>query len=379
MVGNHIKMKRLWVWIFLSLMGCVIAVTVNCGSGGKKSNEIPFKKNKVVYTKWDQVFEKSEIIPLRFQDPNMEIYTIGGVEINSKGQYIICDPKNEPNSISLFDSTGLFLKYIGRIGEAGGEYLIPTCSCFDSRDNYYLFDIARKIVIKYSAPDYTFEKQIRMQSYFDRIIMDPYGNFISYRRNADSRKIFFKYSADGKLLKSIFTPDDEDLHLFLARFGLGGIEEIPGEGILGLYPAEYKIFFFDYDLNLKKTISAPESSTYQPSIGRFPKTLSPYSYSKQHAKWWGKELRPGAIFYLGSGLFIIELDKYDNMSEKFYINIHDLEGNTYAEGLEVPFDSIIRFVKNGYVYVVEDSTIDDTGNVLPLKLHRFKIKDLRKM
>jgi hypothetical protein len=379
MVGNHIKMKRLWVWIFLSLMGCVIAVTVNCVSDKKKPNEIPFKKNKVVYTKWDQVFEKSEIIPLRFQAPNLEIYTIGGVEINSKGQYIICDPKNKPNLISLFDSTGLFVKYIGRTGEAGGEYLIPTCSCFDSSDNYYLFDIVRDIVIKYSAPDYIFEKQTRMQGYLDRIIMGPNGNFISYRLNDESGKIFFKNGPDGKLLKSVFKPDDEGLRLFISRFSLGGITEIPGKGILALYPAEYKIYLYDYDLNLKKTIKAPEPSTYQPSIGSLPTNLAPNTYTKQHAKWWEKELRPFSISYLGGGLFIIELIKFTNMSGKFFINIHDLDGNTYAEGLEVPFDGIIRCVRNGYVYVVEDSTIDNAGKVLPLKLHRFKIKDLRKM
>jgi len=36
------------------------------------------------------------------------------------------------------------------------------------------------------------------------------------------------------------------------------------------------------------------------------------------------------------------------------------------------------YARDGDVFVVEDSVFDDKGNVLPIKLHRYKLKDLKR-
>jgi len=44
----------------------------------------------------------------------------------------------------------------------------------------------------------------------------------------------------------------------------------------------------------------------------------------------------------------------------------------------VPFSGWIPYARNGEVFVVEDSTFDEKGDVLPLKLHRYKLKNLKR-
>jgi len=149
------------------------------------------------------------------------------------------------------------------------------------------------------------------------------------------------------------------------------------EGFLFIYPEEYKIYLFDYQFNLKKILYTESTSKYFPPKAEFPGTISPYGFTPKHASWWGQSLRPAVVFYLGNRKLALQLVEFTNLSGKFYVNIHDLDGVTYAAGLEVPFEGIIRYAKDGYIYVVEDSKFDKNNKVVPLKLHRFKLKNLR--
>lgn len=84
-------------------------------------------------------------------------------------------------------------------------------------------------------------------------------------------------------------------------------------------------------------------------------------------------MQPIAPYYFGDGMFLVEVAQFDKYNSKSYANIHDIAGNTYAVGLEVPH-SIIRYVKDGYIYIVEDSSVDEKGNATPVRLHRYKLK-----
>ena len=59
------------------LLVCVVIVSPNCNDVSTNEKQVPFKMNKVVYSKWDQVFEKGEIVPFFFDDPDLEIFSIG--------------------------------------------------------------------------------------------------------------------------------------------------------------------------------------------------------------------------------------------------------------------------------------------------------------
>jgi len=373
MVGNNFKMRKLYFCIHILLVCCIALCFQSCKASNLKSMEIPFKSIKTLYTKWDQVFEKSTIIPFHFDDPDMEIYTIGNVSINSKGDYLISDGKN-PNKILLFDRNGKFKKYIGYVGEGPGGYMLPASIFLDKEDNIYIQDLGKAIIQKYSYPNYNYEKLIRMDGKNKKVFIDASLNLYSYIVQSETGNLFFKYNFDGKLLRSAIKPKNISQKLFIGRFNLGGLINIPWEGILAIYPAEYKIYFLDYDLNIKKILVADPPTTYKPLMEDFPNDLSPYDFSKRHLKWWGKQLRPTNIYYLENHFFLMLLTKYENLSGKYYVNIHDIDGNTYAEGLEVPFNGIIRYTKDGYIYLVEDSAYNDKGEIEPLRLHRFKFK-----
>jgi len=366
-------MRKLYFCIHILLVCCIALCFQSCKASNLKSMEIPFKSIKTLYTKWDQVFEKSTIIPFHFDDPDKEIYIIGSILINSKSESIIFDGKN-PNKFSLFDAKWKFIKYIGEPGEGPGAYMLPTTIFLDKEDNLYVMDLAKASILKFLSPDYIYEKSIHMDGSINELIIDSTGNLFSYRLNSENGDIFYKFSPKGKVLKSMIKPKSLSQKLFIGRFNLGSLINIPWEGILAIYPAEYKIYFFDYDLNIKRILVADPPTTYKPLMDDFPNDLSPYDYSKRHSRWWGKQLRPTNIYYLENRFFMVVLTRYENLSGKYYVNIHDLDGNTYAEGLEVPFNGIIRYTKDGYIYLVEDSAYNDKGEIEPLRLHRFKFK-----
>ena len=356
---------------FFALIFAVICFQ-QCNSQKIKSNVITFKNNDPILHKWEQVFSKSEVIPLRFNDNTMEIFRLGSMVMNSRNEIFILDGKNK-NGILYFDSTGKFIKYIGHSGEGPGEYLLATALFMDRDDNFYIQDIAKSSILKFGNQGYLFEKMFRIKNPGNKILIDSSGNMFFYQLNSDSGYLFFKYAPDGKLIKSAIKPENQNQRLFISRFNLGGIVDTHEDGILGLFPAEYKIYVFDYKLNVKKILAANSSTYFQPQMDSFPNDLSPYGFSREHSKWWGKQLRPASIYYLGNKLFMVVLAKFVNMSVTFYVNIHDLDGNTYAEGLSIPYNGIIKYAQNGYIYILEDSGINEKGEITPLKLHRFKI------
>lgn len=144
-----------------------------------------------------------------------------------------------------------------------------------------------------------------------------------------------------------------------------------------MYPYNYEVSLYDRQLNLKKIFFSDRSSLFTPAGEPFPQSWNPYHYSPKIAKWWGEQLRPIALFGFGNGMYLVEMGKYDNLETESYANIHDVNGVTYAEGLKVPH-SVMRYSKDGYIYIVEDSSFDENGNITPLRLHRYKLKNLKK-
>ncbi|MCK4763403.1 MAG: 6-bladed beta-propeller [Candidatus Aminicenantes bacterium] len=376
MAGNYFTIRiTFYGWIILLCWFLFLLPTANCKPGKTKQNEIILKDSKRVNTKWEEVFEDSEVVPFKLDKPDSEIISIGDMVINSNGEYFISDGKS--GKIMRFTAAGKLLQYIGRKGEGPGEYLLPTCFELDKNDNLYYFDLAKRHINVYSSPGYEFETQVRIEGYMQDMIIADNRDFITYRMTAPENKLIYKYSSTGKLIKSYFSPQQDKLRKFVSRFGLGKISRIPGENFIFVFPEEYKIYFFDYNLNLHKILSAAVPAKFYPFAEKFPNSLTPFDFTKKHAKWWGKSLHAASVFYIGERIFLVLLYKYENLSVTSYINIHDLDGITYAEGVEVPFNGIIRYAGRGYVYVVEETRFDEAGNILPLRLHRYKIKDIK--
>lgn len=369
---HDIRLKRLF---FLLAWGALIPSIFGCKTAGKKPQEVIFRDNGVVLTKWEEIFDYRGIVPFTFDDPDMEIFMIGSMEINSAGEIII--PDGRVQKILLFDSSGKFLHYIGGQGEGPGEFIRLFRYCLDKDQNLFVFDVIKRMFIKYKFPGYSYHGQIRLNDYLTDMFVDGDDNFIVYRMGSYKNRLLFKYDSSGKLIKSSFSPKQEKLSIFLDRFKIGNIVDIPGTGFLFIYPEEYKIYLMSYDLEVKKALVAETTSLYYPAMGEFPAHLSPYDFTKAHVKWLEKSLIPTSVYYIGKGIFISILEE-SYRGGNIYVNVHDLDGVTYARGLHVPFPGWITYARNGDVFVVEDSVFDDKGNVLPIKLHRYKLKDLKR-
>lgn len=349
---------------------CSLLFIVGCNSQQPGGNETLLKTDGTFPSRWSEIFGEDEIISFSQDEKEYEFFSFGAMEINSKGDYIIIDGKK--GKILHFDSAGRYIRSIGNQGGGPGEYNIITALDMDKKNNIYIFDIPAMKVNEYSAPEYNFKQQINLGQSVQDIIATDNGDFLFYFKAGSH--VLYKVNHEGKKIRSTFTPKQEVLRLFLARFNLGRFCRVTQDDFLFIYPEEYKIYLFDTNLNNKKTLAVDSPSRFCPAIGQFPNDLSPYEFSPKHSKWWSEELHPGLIFYLENQFFMVVLFGYNNLSSKIYINIHDIAGKTYALGLELPFDGLVKYAKGGYIYVMENDRIDEKGNIIPLRLHRFKLK-----
>ncbi len=108
---------------------CVLLVLVVLLMHAFKKNEanagvrVAFEHATSLITEWDDAFEQHEVIPFFKGSPDKELYTIGWVAINSKGDYFVSDGKIR--QIFQFDAEGRLIRKIGRQGQGPGEYNLP--------------------------------------------------------------------------------------------------------------------------------------------------------------------------------------------------------------------------------------------------------------
>jgi hypothetical protein len=364
-------------FLFTLIILFLLFVNYGCkhkkGEADKNVEYKVIKENKSLETTWNEIFTDHQILEFTFSDPSMEIYRMGNLVINSKGEYIIQDPKARKNL--HFDNQGRFIRHIGRYGEGPGEFIIGILATIDQHDHIYLYDVVKRKIIKYLFPDYSFGEEISLkvlQSFYT--VIDPVGNFIVYSKDVLLKHKIVKCNPSGEILKQAFEPEDTNYINFITRFGLGIINPYFKKGVVFMNPQKYEIFVYDFDLNLKKVFMPLTPSKFFPYRESLPTSLPFYDFSPKHAKWWGKSLVPYEVKTIGEKMMIGVVAQFTKFSSKVYINIHDIDGNTYAKGLEIPFEGMIKFIKGKHIYIEEEDRINDKSEIVPPRLHRYTIK-----
>lgn len=363
------KSKSLLIYIIILFSLCFFATAC---SSGEDDNCVYIKLKDSNISQWGDIFDYDGVVSFQFSDPEESIYTFGMMRRNSKGDYFVVDGKAQ--KLLMFDSSCKFKKYIGHRGEGPAEYMLLYFCVLDGKNNLYLYDVQKMSLNVFKFPDYNFVRAIRLPTTYQDIIVTDDEYIIGYSTSDPS--VIHRISLDGKKVEKYFEPEDLHFRTFSARFQLGRLSVVPGKGFLFSYPDEYKIFLFDYNINAKKTLVANDYSNFVPEPVSFPKDLDPFGFSPKHSKWWGKSIRPAMIYYLGGGYFLKVLVKFTNLSGKLYVNLHNLDGSVYAQGVEIPFNGRIVYVKDKNVYLVEPATVDKDNNIIPLKLHKYRLKDL---
>lgn len=352
------------------LFGHFLVTPLDCG----QKETVSFKEKEKIFQKWDDVFVSQEIVIFAYK--NQPFVAYGFLAINSKGNYFLYGV--EEQKLMEFDAKGNFVRNIARKGEGPGEFVMMTNAFFDQQDNLFIYDISKKVISIFAYPDYPYLRQVRIRSSVSKIFIDPEGHFITFSLyNVPDQLI--KYDKDGKVMKKTFRTEDEALRIAMSRFNPGGIGDAPGEGFLLIYPDKYNVYLYDYNLELKKVYMPRQFSMFYPRATSFPQELSAYEYSLQHSKWWDGFLHPADIYHVKDKLFIVVLFETKGRMGKFYINLHDLNGLTYARGLEVPYEGRVVAVYQGDVYVMEEEKYASGDKFLPQRLHRFKSRGYSEM
>lgn len=362
------KSKRILILSITALLGVLLISSCSQGEG---EDIIVIKPAEKQFNRWEDMFLYKGLVSFRFDDPEQEIFIFGMMLRNSRGDRFVLDGK--ANKLLMFDSSGKFVKYISQAGAGPGEYMGLVSCVLDKKDNLYLYDLQKMGLLRFSSPGYKYEGLIRLKlTYQDMVFMDD-GSIIGYSISDPS--VIHKMSPDGQLVEKHFTPEDQHFRMFSGRFQMGKFSEIPGQGILFSYPAEYKIHLFDYNLKPKKVLVARDYNKFIPEPVSFPKDLNPYGFSPKHSKWWGKSIRPAMVIYLKNGFFLKLMLKFSNLSSQSYANLHHLDGTVYAQGVEVPYNGRIVFSSEGTLYIAEAASLDKDNKIIPLKVHEYQLKD----
>jgi hypothetical protein len=318
-------------------------------------------------SRWEEIFEEPTEIKL-----DQELLSISTILVCDNGAFIIADGSDK--KIKYFDAQGKFLQTIGHWGGKGpGEFAIPSLILFDEEENVLIFDVSGFTLSKFTKPNYLYAEQIHLTENAVNIIIAPDGNLITF--SYSSPYMINKFDQRGKFLKRTFERDIQSARIFLARFQLGGIADVNDDGFVLIYPEEYKIYHYDYNLNLKHILQSKTSSKFRPVVSQFPEDLSPYAFTPQHSNWWDAQLHVLSILNLGHKFIGVILYESDKMSVvAYYLNVYDLEGRVLGEGMEIPFNGKILFAKKGYVFVAVDPQLGPKDEIIGPKLFRYQIK-----
>lgn len=369
MVDNNFRARYFINSIAPLLVITLLCILANCNSTPEKEDAVFFKDSQSMGNDWSAAFGEHTVLDFKFKNEDTELFSVGSILTGKNGDYFILDGKQQ--KIFQFNSELEFVRCIGGHGEGPGEILIYSAPIIDKQNNILVFDRGKRRMNKYDFPDYIYSGEISFHLGVQDTLLDDSNNFIFY--SISEKNVLFKFDRKGEYIKRTFIPDHLRLRLFMARFQLGRMSDVDNNGFIFIYPEDYKIIHFNYDLSIRGIFKNETPTRFFPEADELPGHLSPYSFTPKHSKWWSEKLRPAFLFYLGNRFYTVILFEYKNLSEKLYLNIHDLDGITYAAGLEVPFEGIVRYAKDGYIYVVENSRFDEKGGVTPLKIHRFKL------
>jgi len=318
--------------------------------------------------KWEELFSIEKTIRLKFPDPKDELLRIFSLAVDDAGNIFIPDPLK--HRILIFDSTGKLIKQVGgKKGQGPGEFQIIRAIALDKDKNLFVYDAGNRRIAIYKFPDYEFSGSIRLD-YVSDFLISPDGGLIVY--SPYNQYLLSKYDSSGNLIKQTFKAKDELFRLFNCRFQLGGLADADSVFYF-IYPEEFKIYCYDFNLNLLFAIKSEKEGKFRPNPPPFPRDLTPYDFSKAHEKYWDSFLHVSKVFDSGK-ILIVTLFKSSGLTgEENYLNVYDIDGNVYAEGLQIPDNGYVVGSGPGRIYVSIDAEIFDEQNIRPLELRIYKI------
>jgi len=278
---RKIRSNSVDLFLLVFLISLIIFYDISCNSNKSElAKDILIKRVSKPFIQWQDFFEDEGTVSFKLGKIGKELYTIASINLNEKGDYLVLDGKAQ--QVYLFDKYGDLIKPIGRQGEGPGEYRMVSNPIFDKKGNIYVYDIQSYCLVRYSKPNYEYDASFKVNKSIQNIVFTDDNHFIAY--SISDEFILYKFSLDMSDMKRTFLVEDRNFRAFSARFQLGRLSLIPDKGILVSYPEKYKIYLYDNELNIKKIFYPKEFSVFIPQDAHYPKDLSPYDFTKKHAK-----------------------------------------------------------------------------------------------
>lgn len=302
---------------------------------------------------------------------------IVSIDVSEDGTIYVLDGKAA--NIKVFDSSGKFLKTIGRRGQGPGEFGRPESFSITPRDEIAVNDPGRRS-IQFLDKDGNFLRQIPVNQPF---FIGP--RFIS---NGD---MIASYAIFGEEFKVVLDKLDDKLEPLLT------FSTIPM-----LKPPKVHIFLyrFVYDLRWEVTnkdeiiwgaLTAPEYELYvHDSNGKLirkitkeydPVEITNVEYEKMTKEWFGKvpssdrwefiipnNYPPFHTFILDDEgrIFVKKFEGIEN-SKRIYCEVFDSQGR-YITDIIFPINMLPGLFKKGKLYTIEE---DEEGYRV---VKRYKVK-----
>lgn len=293
-------------------------------------------------------------------------YLFGGItdlSVDSFENFYILDSRLK--RIIKYDKKGKFIKKIGREGQGPGEFIFPLKIFVDEKDNLYVNDQGRAIIVYDKDGD--FKSLLRLKKPIGDFYVDKNGYIYTFTRDFSESgivKLFVKMDKEGNIVKKIAEFLEADVKIKVSGGGgvMGGVKHpysfdsffcsIPGDFLCYGDNSKYKLFVYDLEGSLKSEISKEVKA--QPITG---------AEKEKFSKSEDIVFPPYRPFFKGilsdekGRIWVIRTKSILEKDKKEIADIFSKEGR-YLYEVELPY--FPKIIRDGNIWVIDRDEEDRT-------------------
>jgi hypothetical protein len=321
-------------------------------------------------------FVKGLSIPIEHNTNNIKLTTIFNIfssenlkkgffvysidfKVSDGGEIFFIDSKTK--RVLKYSKDGVFIKYIGRIGQGPGEYIMPT-KLFVSKTGVYIYDSVSRKIHHYDTND-NFKKTInigKLFGFYSDFFVSGKGEVLSIcqeYKGSEILKVIGRIKGDRvmeiiKILKRIKLVKGPVLGGISHSYTPKLFMRTGKQGFYFSYNMESKIYFYDIKKNkiedrinlkyLRENINSREKDFFENWVGKeemkkLPKYKPYYENMFVDSK--------NNVYLLRTSSVLIPFNKRDRKIDKY-----DLKGN-FLYTITLQKNTIPLYIDGKYIYV----------------------------
>lgn len=329
---------------------------------------------KFGYLKLD--LDEKDVLRESETDQNYIFGNIFEISINSVGDIYLLDIGLK--RIIRYNKEGKFIQNIGKVGQGPGEFIFPLKIFTDERDNIYVNDRGRTIIV-YDR-DGNFQRFYRAKKTIGDFYVDRDGYIYSFTHDFSGSgvvKVLVKMDKEGNIIKKFAEFLETDVKVRTNGRGvvMGGVKHpysfdsffcyLPDNLLCYGENSKYRLLIYDLEGNLKNEISKEEKA--QPITGEERKRIS---IKKDIVIPSYRPFFSGILSDEKGRIWVIRTKSVLEKGKEQVLDIFSKDGN-YLYQVELPY--LPKIIRNGNIWVIHRDKEDRTV------IKRLKIKNYSSM